>query len=279
MTATTTPASSNGHAKTTARKLAAAARVGAEPATSAPAANRHLPGLADAVCVQTPAFRKTQALAAQAVGLREMAAFIGDPGLGKTFAVDHFVRSQPLEWVWLDMGPTPRPKEVVVRLLRALAGGCDSRDPIYDLMDDLIPVLAATPRIIVIDEAQNLDTKGLNQIRQLHDHHAADFALFLLGGAGCEAKLKSARELASRVSSWVHFKPLEGEDLFGALSAWHPLFARSDHRLLARIDEKYAKGNMRNWARMLQKCIPLAAAAGVDRVTVPLAKAALAGTR
>ena len=244
-----------------------------------PVADRHLPGLSDAACVRTPAFRKTQALAAQAVELGEIAAFIGDPGLGKSFAVDHYVRHQPLEWVWLDMGPTPSPKEVVVRLLRATVGGCDSRDPMYELVDDLTPVLAATPRIVVIDEAQNLDTKGLNQIRQLHDHPDAAFTLFFLGGTGCERKLKGARELASRVSSWVRFTPLSNDELLDALAVWHPLLARADRRLLVKVNEKYAKGNLRDWARVLQKAIPLAASAGTDRLTVPVAKAALAAIR
>jgi DNA transposition AAA+ family ATPase len=70
-----------------------------EALTAAERGDRHLFGLDGAQQVATTAFRKTQLLAADAARLHELAAFTGEPGLGKTFAVDHWVRSQPRPWV------------------------------------------------------------------------------------------------------------------------------------------------------------------------------------
>jgi len=207
---------------------------------------RHLAGLdAAAQTVRTSAFRKTQALAKAAADLGEIASFTGDPGLGKTFAVDYFVNNQPREWLWLDMPPRPQPKELLVRLMRELVGNVDSKLPAYDLADDLIDVLKATPRIIVIDEAQNLDRKGLNQLRWLHDQRA-DWALFFVGGVGCNERLSASPELASRVGRKVRFTPLEGDELVAVLGEYHPLYANAERALLERINKTYAKDPPQN---------------------------------
>ena len=241
--------------------------------------DRHLRGLEHAASVPTTAFRKSQVVAADAARLREIAAFYGEPGLGKSFAVDHFVRHQELPWVWLDMPPRPSPKEVIVRLTRTLSGGCDSNAPAYDLADELCEVLAEQPRIVVTDEAQNLNREGLAQLRYLHDRRDAQWALFFVGGHNCDSVLAAHPELDSRVARRVAFAPLEGEELLTVLRAYHPLIPRTDTRLLVRLDEVYAKGVFRRWARLLQIIEPLARRRGADRLTVELVKAALAALR
>lgn len=247
-----------------------------EAPTAAERGDRHLPGLESAQQVATTAFRKTQLLAADAARLHEIAVFTGEPGLGKTFAVDHWVRSQPCPWVWLDMPPKPSPKEVVVRLTRALQGSCDSRTPAYDLADELCALLAEHSRVVVIDEAQNLAKEGLAQLRYLHDRPDACWALFFVGATGCAQVLKAHPELHSRVARWVHFTPLEGDELLQALRAFHPLLAAADTRLLARIDETYAKGVFRRWARLTEIAVPLARRRGDTTLTTDTARAALA---
>lgn len=241
-----------------------------------PASPRHLPGLPVVPTIATPGFRKTQTVAADAVELREIALIAGDPGLGKTFAVHHFVTHQPLPWLWLDMPPKPTPKEVVVRLLRAAAGACDSRPPVYELADELCAVLAEEPRVIVIDEAQNLDRDGLHQVRYLHDRVDADWGLLFVGGVGCEKVLASDPQLDDRIAGRVGFRPMSGAALFEALDAYSPFFAQADRQLLLRVDETYAHGVFRRWARVLQVGSRLAAAAGTDRLTLKVARAALA---
>ena len=240
---------------------------------------RHLRGLPAVPTISTRAFRKTQVVATDAAELREIALIAGNPGLGKSFAVHHFVTHQPLPWLWLDMPPKATPKELVVRILRAATGSCNARLPVYELADELCDHLAESPRIIVIDEAQNLDSKGLHQLRYLHDRSNADWALLFVGGVGAEKVIASDPQLDDRVSGRVLFEPLTAAVLLETLDAYHPFFARADRQLLLRIDADYARGVFRRWARLLQVGGRLAQSAGTDPLTLKVARAALSKLR
>lgn len=242
-------------------------------------AGRHLAGLDDAAVVATTAFRKTQVLCRQTADLREIGLVSGEPGLGKSFAVGEFARGCGLDTVWLQLPPRPTPKEITVRLLDQLVGAGDTRDVLYDLTEELVAALA-TPRLVVLDEAQNLNTVGLNQVRYLHDRPETDFAMLLVGGAGCEDTIRRDPQLDSRVARRVRFAPLVGDELTDALRAFHPLLAASDAALLHELDERYARGVFRRWARIVQVAAPLAREAGTpDRLTMRVANATLAAVQ
>jgi DNA transposition AAA+ family ATPase len=174
------------------------------------------------------------------------------------------------------MPPKPSPKEVVVRLTRALQGSCDSRAPAYDLVDELCVLLAEHPRVVVVDEAQNLSKEGLSQLRYLHDRPDACWALLFVGASNCAQVLKAHPELPSRVARWVHFQPLTDDELLQALRAFHPLLAEADARLLARVDETYAKRVFRRWARLTEIAVPLAHRRRESTLSTATARAALA---
>ena len=237
---------------------------------------KHLRGLPPVPTIATPGFRKTQVVAADATELREIAVVAGNPGLGKSFAVYHYVANQQLPWLWLDMPPKASPKEIVVRLPRATTGACDQRLPVYELSDQLCELLADEPRIIVIDEAQHLDSHGLHQLRYLHDRPDADWALIFAGGVGCEKVLAADPQLNDRIAGRVRFAPLDDATLLETLDAYSPFFAAADRQLLLRINQVYAKGVFRRWARLLQAGTRLANSAGEDRLTTQVARATIA---
>lgn len=248
----------------------------ATTATRPQPAGRQLSGVDDASVVATTAFRKTQVLCGQTAALREIGLVSGEPGLGKSFAVAEFARRSDLDTVWLQLPPRPTPKEITVRLLDQLVGAGDGRDVLYDLTEELVGALKS-PRLVVLDEAQNLNAVGLNQVRYLHDRPETDFALLLVGGAGCEDTIRRDPQLDSRVARRVRFAALAGDELTATLRAFHPLLAASDGALLAELDDRYARGVFRRWARIVQIAAPLAREAGTpDRLTLRVANAALA---
>jgi len=238
---------------------------------------RHLAGLPEDVPVlETTGFKTTQYVARRAIADGEIAAFTGRAGLGKSFAVDHAVRGSGSPWIWIQIGPAPRPKEVTARLLKDIFGSFQA-GTLYELTDLLVAELTTEPRIVVLDDAQNLDKDGLDQVRLLHDLAASAFPLFLVGGEGCADRLASDPQLADRVGGWVKFNPLPSDKLIPLLAEYHPFYEASDPELLGKVDEVYAKGVLRRWARLLKTALPLATnTATPDRLTLPVVQAALA---
>ena len=223
--------------------------------------DRHLNGLAGAATVPTEGFQMVQLLLGGAVDLNNIAAVSGPAGSGKSFAVDHFVRTHPAmrgrEWHWLDMPPKPTTKEVTVRLMDAVGVRRRRGDTEYDLTELLVPALQGSQRVVVIDEAQNLQTTGLQQLRYLHDRGRPSSWTLLLVGSTVHTKLSKAQELASRVSAWVQFEPLTDRPLLQALQSWHPVLRDLSPKLLLRIDDIFGRGNFRNWAQFLRALLTL----------------------
>lgn len=234
---------------------------GAPNASTAVIQARHQPGLRDVAEVHTDTFKLAQLQLGRVVRDGGIAAVSGQPGRGKTFSVDFFLRHHPTMegriWHWLDMPPKPTTKEVTLRLLRGLGASFNHRDSEYVLTEDLIPLLGGSGMVVVIDEAQNLRAEGLQQLRYLHDRcrplsldDPPGWSLILVGST-VDRALSGAAELASRVSSWVRFPRLEGEQLLVALRAWSPLLTQLPPELLLRIDEQHGRGNWRDWSQFL----------------------------
>jgi hypothetical protein len=223
-----------------------------------------LPGTHVAESVATPDVQRVEEVVDFLVELREIGAVLGSAGVGKTFAADVSAAHSGLPVVTLDMPPRPAPKEVTVRLLREVQGFADTSSSEYELTEELVEILAAEPRVIVIDEAQNLTAEGLNKIRYLHDRPDADWALLLVGGQDCGRALHSQKQLESRVARWVTLEPLQGDILITALRAYHQLFAFTSSELLIKIDQVFGRGTWRHWARFLQEALRLQARTGYD---------------
>lgn len=235
---------------------------------------RHLAGLPDGCgLLETTGFRLTGQVLKQSVECGEIMAVTGKAGLGKTFAVDYHVRASGHPWVWVQIGPAPRPKEVTSRLLKEITGGFP-KGTLYELSDLLVDELRQNPRIVVIDEAQHLGSDGLQQVRYLHDRGADSFPLVLTGGEGCAETLQSDPQLADRVGGWVRFEPIPKDRLVGLLAGYHSFYAASDPELLLRVDDLYANGVLRRWARLLKTALALQPSAA--RLTPELARAVLA---
>lgn len=238
---------------------------------------RHLAGLPeDCAVMETVGFRTARVVINRAIADGEIAAVIGAAGLGKSFAVDYHIRRAERPWVWVQVGPAPRAKEVTARLLKALTGSFQP-GALYELTDDLVSELREDPHIVVIDDAQNLNRDGLDQVRLLHDQAEGSFPLILVGGEGCLKTLRSDPQLFDRVGGWASFRPIPPPDLYSLLSSYHPFFAATDPELLVNLDDLYAKGVPRRWARLLKTGIHLASKSGTpDRLTTEVAGAALA---
>lgn len=211
--------------------------------------------------VPTPAFQKAQLGLAATVAVNDIAAIYGPPGSGKTHAVRHFIDHDPAmagrTSHWLQMAYRPSPKELAVRLTREF-GANPGRRPQYELTDFIVEHLTGSNRIIVIDEAHHLPSSGLQYLRYLKDRGGPTWTLVLVG-SDIDRALKSAGELRSRVSAAVEFGPLTGAGLLTALHHLHPALAALDNQTLRDIDDKFPRGNFRDWVHFTRHATRLAA--------------------
>lgn len=214
----------------------------------------HVAGLNGVPVVETRQLRMTRSVVSSAVAYNEIVLIYGDAGLGKTLAVNQAVIAEPMPHLWVQIGPNPQPKEVVVRLIKAIEGDFP-KGTLYELVDQLIELLDDQPRIVVIDEAQNFGKKGIDQLRNIHDR--CGFPLILVGGAPTNAVIASDPQLNDRVAGRVPFAPLPKRELFNTLRAYHSYLGDADADLIYEIDQTYAKGVFRRWARILKEGLAL----------------------
>ena len=239
--------------------------------------SRELPGLPGVTPVQTSCFARAQIVLRRAVEHRDIALLSGDAGCGKTYAVERFLTSRTMDGLshtWLEMPPKPAPKEVVARTLEAITGSVNHRLPQYALTDQLVEQLSGSGHVLIIDEAHNLKTQGLQQLRYLHQRGEFSWTL-VLAGASLAETISGAMELATRADGLARFEPLSRAELLAALAAWHPLLAKSSPAMLRHVDQEWGRGNFRRWAKFLRTAIEFAPRMGVDHLTDKLVSAAL----
>lgn len=224
----------------------------------------------------TAAFVLTQTVAARAIETAEVAGFFGDPGTGKTHALRYFAQHADVETIYITASPSPTSKEIFEEILLGVGRQPDPVS-VRQLRRDCNDVLAEKPRALIIDESQHLSYLWHQQLRSLHDHPEARFALLLAGGTGAVRTLKRDPQLWSRIEMRVTFEPLSGTHLTDALAAYHPVLANTDPVLLAEIDARDCRGNFRNWHHVLKLALPLLPATRhPDRLTAQVMRAVFA---
>lgn len=145
------------------------------------------------------------------------------PGMGKTKAAEQFCKTVP-HAVMATMTPTTsKPTSMLQSLARAAGLG---RVAPGDIQHKLGAKLERNGRstILIVDEAQNLSTDAVNQLRYLLDKHGCGIAL--LGNEELYSKLGSSKpdpayaQLHGRVSARMRvMKPTE-KDLRTLIDGW-----------------------------------------------------------
>ena len=211
----------------------------------------HLRGVTGASTVETPGLRKIRLAVTELFEEGGVVVVDGKPGVGKTFGTRQVLSNSGVKVCWADMPDTPKGKEANARVFTAVTG---SRPPgrmtEYALTEETVDVLSELKCALVIDEAQNMTTSALRQIRYLYDRPRTT-ALFILIGSGAISKVSHVPELDSRVSRRVHVKELEGAELRCLLPELHPMFANTTPEVLTQLTN-HARGNLRHWARVLE---------------------------
>ena len=176
-----------------------------------------------------------------------MGAIYGPAGLGKTFAIARAVEAIKVPVVRVPFETRPTEREVGRRLLGQITG-VPPQGTRFTIRDALLPILSERPRLIIIGEAQNLNKDCFEYLRLLHDDQHTKFSLLFDGGHGCWHVLSRERMLLSRIQRAVEFDDLSEGDVLALIPTYHGIFKGVEPDLVRLIDDRFAAGNLRNWA-------------------------------
>lgn len=204
-----------------------------------------------------------------------MGAFWGPAGVGKSYALLEAVgevRDMPVTWI--EFGHRPTMRHVTVELLKKLGyeGPMGSK---HDMIDPLASLLA-TPRLLVIDEAQRLNTECIDHLRSIHDRVETRFAIALAGGDGCWETLSKEPMLQSRIWRRTPFTALEEDEVTTLIPTFHPIFQTATPELLLAIDRTFAHGLLRDWAGITNTLIGLMRRLRASKLSERMVQSALA---
>ncbi|MBP5910769.1 ATP-binding protein [Streptomyces sp. LBUM 1478] len=174
----------------------------------------------------------------------------GGVGLGKTFAVNsHLDDLAPHTTLRIKVGSAK------IQALRAalykkldLPGEAPLNSTRCEAM--LKEALSETSRVLVVDEAQWLDTRAFEFIRELWDDEDTRLAVVLVGAETCYQKIKNRPALDSRILVWQRYKPLTPAEVLTVIPEYHPLWAHVPTDELLWIDDVACHGNFRQWAKI-----------------------------
>jgi hypothetical protein len=127
--------------------------------------------------------------------------------------------------------------------------------------------LSDTPRVLVVDEAQWLDTRAFEFIRELWDDADTRLAVVLVGAETCYQKIKNRPALDSRILIWQRYQPLTPTEVLTVIPEYHPLWADVPADELLWIDDVACHGNFRQWAKITYLIHDQQGGTGPNRLT------------
>lgn len=202
-----------------------------------------------------------------------MGLIVGNAGVGKTMTALHFCNEDPDHRFYLEIDQTTAALQGMMEaVLEALGGsapaGCGPRALHKDILW-LIQTSGgeSSPLILVIDEAQHLETKAVEQLRSLHDQ--TDIAIVFLGFVGLMAKWQAKRDGRD---SWAQLRRRIPRFAWRDINNGRAGVPPADIRAICRAWNITAKGAVEKLAKEAER-------GGLSDVTTILeASAALAGS-
>ncbi|MDX3077865.1 ATP-binding protein [Streptomyces sp. MI02-7b] len=223
---------------------------GQPPSHANPPHTDHYLGLKGAHLVPTTATRTTQGNLRTVVDASAIMCVHGRVGLGKTVAVNTSLRDlAPTTTLRLQFSSSSLSK-LRTSLFRLLKLPGDQPGKTVKCDEMIREALSQEFHILVCDEAQWLDTKGLEFFRELHDDPDTDLAIVFVGAENCHEKIRNRPALASRILTWQQFSPLTPDEVVDIMPRYHPLWVSVPHDDVLWINDLACHGNFRNWAKV-----------------------------
>ena len=165
----------------------------------------------------------------------EIVLIVTSPGIGKTRVAERFAENHPNVWLSTMSPSTNGVANLAVEVGLSLGLGELTGSP-QQLSRQIKTMVQGRNGLLIIDEAQELSEKALNELRGWHDQTKVGIAL--LGNETVVGQIDSRKSAMAQISSrfsirHVQVEPMQG-DLDALLDAWD--ITESDQRaFLSRI--------------------------------------------
>ncbi|MEW2127898.1 ATP-binding protein [Streptomyces sp. NPDC007259] len=190
---------------------------------------------------------------------RGIACVFGEPGVGKTVAVQQALHLLPDRVpVWRAVaGVNPGLPQMRAQLLEALGLTAVSLAHRAQPADRALGEALRRPGVLFLDDAQRLSPPLLDYLRLLWDEPGTAASL-LLCGAGTERVIARSPALQSRVLTWHQVSGLDQEGLAQTLALFHDVWDGVEPADVAWADATAGRGNFRTWAKITSHVYALA---------------------
>jgi DNA transposition AAA+ family ATPase len=175
----------------------------------------------DVPYVALPTATKFQEAMLFAMIMPEISVVAGSAGLGKTTAASHFAAQHPHVWL-VTIEPCSK---TTYPMLSAIAEEMEITEKIQTKLSKAIGAkVKGVEGLIIIDEAQHLESSAVDQLRSLHDKYG--IGIVLMGNEKVYAKLEGEdrsvnfAQLFSRIGRRVTQAKPVARDLCMFLDAW-----------------------------------------------------------
>lgn len=203
----------------------------------------------------------------------EITVIAGGAGLGKTSAITHYGQNNPNVWI-----ATVDPSSASIHgMLTELCEVMDIQEKSpTKLAKAIVRKVEGSGGLIIVDEANHLETKALDQLRSIYDRAKGSVGLALVGNESVYSRLDGQgrkanfAQLFSRIGVRVTQSRPKPKDMCVLIKAWGVEDAE-EIKLLKAIGRK--PGALRQMTKTIQLASMLAAGAEEDR-TIKHIKAA-----
>lgn len=164
--------------------------------------------------VQITSAKKVYDFARSAHRDGEICLITGDPGLGKTKALEHYRDKYPKKIAYVMAYKGMNPRTLVGKIHIAFFGGDGSGNK-NDMIEELCSKLKDANRCILVDQAEYLNLTSLESLRHIHD--MTECGMVLAGTNKLQENVrgrnKNLAQLYSRVRRAVRLDRLTPEDV------------------------------------------------------------------
>ena len=209
-------------------------------------------GRVDGQVVETPVLVRTRRLISWAARQNGLIQIVGPSGTGKTTAtIDAaagVVTDTGIKAARISVPHRPAPRLLALTLVEQITGSRMDR-PLDYLEAVLVRILRDDPYLLVIDEAQNLNTGGIERLRSLWERAA--FGGMFVGDQRLTRILSGSPQLESRIDRRITFDPLHGAELYDFVRQMDPILADAADKDLNRVERRCCRSNLRKWRAWL----------------------------